>query len=87
VAEEECLNRDQHMDETMMLGLRLVEGVRHADFFRRFGVRLGDVYDAEIAGLVHDGLLEADGRGVRLTPRGRLLGNRAFAAFLRTERV
>jgi len=86
VAEEECLNRDQHMDETMMLGLRLVEGVRHADFFRRFGVRLGDVYDAEIAGLVHDGLLEADGRGVRLTPRGRLLGNRAFAAFLRTER-
>jgi coproporphyrinogen III oxidase-like Fe-S oxidoreductase len=29
------------------------------------------------------GLLAVDERGMRLTPRGRLLGNRVFAAFLR----
>jgi oxygen-independent coproporphyrinogen III oxidase len=83
VAEEECPDRNQRMDETMMLGLRLVEGVSHEAFARRFGVGLADVYGTEIAELVEDGLLQVDERGIRLTPRGRLLGNRVFAAFLR----
>jgi len=83
VAEEECPDRDQRMDETMMLGLRLIDGVSHETFVRRFGVDLSDVYGAEIADLSEDGLLQADERGIRLTARGRLLGNRVFAAFLR----
>ena len=83
VAEEECPDRDQRMDETMMLGLRLIEGVSHEEFARRFGVGLQAVYGAEIAETAGDGLLDVDRRGVRLTPRGRLLGNRVFAAFLR----
>jgi coproporphyrinogen III oxidase-like Fe-S oxidoreductase len=33
--------------------------------------------------MVEQGLLQSDARGVRLTPRGRLLGNRVFGAFLR----
>ena len=82
-AEVECRDRDQRMDETMMLGLRLVEGVAYAEFARRFGVELGTVYGAQIAEASEDGLLEVDARGIRLTPRGRLLGNRVFSAFLR----
>jgi coproporphyrinogen III oxidase-like Fe-S oxidoreductase len=35
-----------------------------------------------IGSLVADGLLERDAVGIRLTPRGRLLGNRVFGAFL-----
>ena len=82
-AEVECPDDGQRMDETMMLGLRLTEGVSHDAFAERFGVALGVVYGAQIAEAVDDGLLEADDRGIRLTARGRLLGNRVFAAFLR----
>lgn len=83
VGESETLKREQRMDETMMLGLRLIPGVRREAFCRRFGVALESVYGDTITRLVEQGLLQSDARGVRLTPRGRLLGNRVFGAFLR----
>jgi oxygen-independent coproporphyrinogen-3 oxidase len=71
------------MDETMMLGLRLIgEGVRSADFQTRFGVRLEDVYGRELRHLQQLKLIEWDGGVVRLTPGGRLLGNRVFREFV-----
>ena len=82
VAEREAPTLAQKMGETMMLGLRLIEGISHQDFEVRFGVRLDAVYGREIGELAQEGLLEVDERGIRLTPRGRLLGNRVFAAFL-----
>jgi oxygen-independent coproporphyrinogen-3 oxidase len=71
------------MGETMMVGLRLVrEGVKDDRFRARFGLGLNDVFGETIERLVADGLLERTAEGVRLTPRGRLLGNQVFAAFL-----
>jgi oxygen-independent coproporphyrinogen-3 oxidase len=73
------------MAETAILGLRLVEGLSLAAFRRRFGVDLLSVYGPAVAELTALGLLErADGR-LRLTPRGRLLGNEAFERFLADE--
>jgi oxygen-independent coproporphyrinogen-3 oxidase len=82
-ADAEETDRDREMGETMMLGLRLSQGVAWGAFEARFGVALRAVYGAEIDELVGDGLLHADDAGIRLTPRGRLLGNRVFGAFLR----
>jgi len=82
VVEEEVLQREGRIGETMMLGLRLVRGVSHAAFESRFATTLQTVYGEEIGDLVSEGLLEEDAVGIRLTPRGRLLGNRVFAAFL-----
>lgn len=79
----ELTTDDLRLGETMMLGLRLVQGVCARDFEARFGARLEVVYGGIIDELMTDGLLERDVHGVRLTPRGRLLGNRVFAAFLR----
>ncbi len=71
------------MAETMILGLRLVqEGVRLADFQERFGRDVREVYGVPLAELRELGLLETDDRRVRLTPRGRLLGNEVFQRFL-----
>jgi oxygen-independent coproporphyrinogen-3 oxidase len=71
------------MAETMILGLRLVqEGVRLADFRQRFGRDVREVYGAQLAELRELGLLEMDDEAVRLTPRGRLLGNEVFQRFL-----
>ena len=66
-----------------MLGLRLVrEGVRLADFRARFGRELMAVYGREIVEMEQVGLLKVGGEQVRLTARGRLLGNEVFQRFL-----
>ncbi len=80
----EELSPEQQLGEAMMLGLRLIAGVSRRDIEARFGVNLMQVYGAEIERLVQQGLLESDAHDrIRLTRRGRLLGNRVFAEFLR----
>ena len=82
-ADGETLDRRTAMGETMMLGLRLTkEGAADARFRAQFGVGLDEAFGAEIARLAARGLLERLPDRVRLTPRGRLLGNQVFAAFL-----
>ena len=83
VKEVEEIDETLEMAETMILKLRLVqEGVRLADFRERFGRELMDVYGKEIGEMGRAGLLEVDGDRVRLTARGRLLGNEVFQRFL-----
>jgi oxygen-independent coproporphyrinogen-3 oxidase len=83
VKEVEEIDKALEMAETMMLGLRLVqEGVGLADFRERFGRELMAVYGGEIREIRQAGLLEVDGERVRLTARGRLLGNEVFQRFL-----
>jgi oxygen-independent coproporphyrinogen III oxidase len=83
VVEVEKIDRALEMGETLMLGLRLIEeGVERARFVERFGVELDEVYSAAIEQLIEQGLLESDDERIRLTARGRLLGNRVFAEFL-----
>lgn len=80
------IDRVTEMGETMMMGLRLTkEGVSNLDFRGRFGQDLLDVFPNEIRVLLKDGLLEwaSDKRAVmRLTSRGRLLGNQVFMRFI-----
>jgi oxygen-independent coproporphyrinogen-3 oxidase len=82
VAEEEVIPPALIQGETMMLGLRLAEGVADGDFRRRFGVSLAEVYAPTLTQLTETGLLEWDESRARLSMRGRLLGNPVFAAFL-----
>lgn len=73
------------MNETMMLGLRLTEeGVSRQRFHERFGKQMEDVYKSPIEKLIGQGLLcWDDQKGIlRLTDRGRLLGNRVFMEFV-----
>lgn len=75
---------DQEMDDVMIFGLRLLEGVSVDRFARRFGASPLDVYKEAIDRLVEEGLLEATPQHVRLTRRGLFVANRVFAAFLRS---
>jgi len=68
--------------ETMMMGLRLNAGVSFAHFRDRCDADLREVYAEEIGALVREELVEQDMIGVRLTERGRLLGNQVFMRFL-----
>jgi oxygen-independent coproporphyrinogen-3 oxidase len=74
---------EDDMSEYMLNNLRLVKaGVAEADFRSRFGRELREVYGREVDDLLHSGLLEYQQGVYRLTPRGRLLGNRVFVRFV-----
>lgn len=74
------------MAEVMMMGLRLTEeGISEEVFQHRFGKNLREVYRNILPALEQQGLIEWAGQNhdhLRLTRRGRLLGNRVFSAFL-----
>jgi len=71
------------MQETMMVGLRLVEkGVSARTFEARFGEKIEAVFAGELRELVGAGLLEWVEDRVRLTERGKMLGNQVFMQFV-----
>lgn len=82
------------MSEFMLTGLRLIqEGVGEEEFQKRFGQSVCEVYGNEIDELLKLGLIEwvnntplpmEEGLGarIRLTRRGRLLGNKVFIRFI-----
>jgi len=72
------------MQETMMVGLRLVtEGVSIQNFQNRFGVSPLIVFKSQIELLQKQKLLEIiDEDIIRLTQYGRLLGNQVFLQFV-----
>ncbi|HZJ24912.1 MAG TPA: radical SAM family heme chaperone HemW [Anaerolineales bacterium] len=78
------------MSEFMMTGLRLTqEGVSADEFQARFGESMHDVYGTDIEELLKKGLLEehespfpGGTEGVKLSQRGRLLGNQVFMRFV-----
>lgn len=78
----EEIDRDLEMAETMILGLRLGEGVSFERFEKRFGEDAPAIYGAVFSEVRALGLVDLDERGVRLTPRGRLLSNEVFWRFL-----
>jgi oxygen-independent coproporphyrinogen III oxidase len=72
------------MSEFMMTGLRLTEeGVNEKEFQARFGPSMRDVYGKEIDELSKLGLIEnGTGARIKITKRGRLLGNQVFMRFV-----
>jgi len=78
IAGRESISRELEMAETMILGLRLNEGIVFADFVRRYGVDARERYKRELKEIRELGLIELSEERVRLTPRGRLLSNEVF---------
>ena len=82
---DEVISPDLERGETMMMGLRLAEGVTDQRFYERFQLHLRDAYGQIIDRVCSFGLASWDGERLRLTPRGRLLGNQVFQEFLLME--
>lgn len=83
--ESNLIDDSTAMQETMMVGLRLTrEGVSQRRFTQRFGLGLEQAFGKEINKLIGQGLLEWSdgGETLRLTGRGRFLGNRVFIEFV-----
>ena len=82
VEERERLDPEAALGETIMLGLRMTEGISRAEMQRRFGVDIYRRHEALIERLVNGGLALWDGERLRLTFRGMLLHNAVAVEFL-----
>lgn len=82
VLEKNEVSEAEAMEDFMMVGLRLLRGVRREDFFAQFQQELEDVFATPLRTLMEQGLLERTAEGFRLTERGVWLGNEVFASFL-----
>jgi oxygen-independent coproporphyrinogen-3 oxidase len=85
--ESTIVSAQQAIEETYFLGLRINRGVELLAIKEEFGIAAVDNYQEEITALVASELLSLEDGWLRLTPRGRLLSNEVFAAFLRDEHI
>lgn len=85
-SEYTVLSPQEEIGEFMMMGLRLTqEGVGDDEFLERFERSLENCYGAQVQRLIRLGLLEwvsEPCRRLRLTVKGRLLGNQVFMEFI-----
>jgi oxygen-independent coproporphyrinogen-3 oxidase len=79
---DEEIGPELQLSETVILGLRLSEGIGLDDIKHRFGIDLFRHYEQQVGETASLGLLEYSGQRIRLTRRGRLLGNEVFWRFL-----
>jgi oxygen-independent coproporphyrinogen-3 oxidase len=75
------VNREQALEESFFLGLRLNHGVDLESLNEAFGENAGR-YEAAIRVLTAEGLLQSSGATLRLSARGRLLSNEVFERFI-----
>jgi oxygen-independent coproporphyrinogen-3 oxidase len=82
IAWVEALDRATQLAETAILALRLAEGLNMAAFEARFGERAEERWATTIEELEALGLARIEDGALRLTARGRLLGDEVFTRFL-----
>jgi oxygen-independent coproporphyrinogen III oxidase len=80
--QNEEINPELELAESVILGLRLDEGIDTAYLQKRFGVDVLAHYRPQVAEMASVGLLERSEGRLRLTRRGRLLSNEVFWRFL-----
>ncbi|MCR3921194.1 MAG: radical SAM family heme chaperone HemW [Firmicutes bacterium] len=83
LAVSHAVTREQEMEDTMMLGLRLLSGVRFDVFQARFQQDLRHVFAKEIKHLLALGAIVTDNTAIRLSEAGLPVANLVFAEFLR----
>jgi oxygen-independent coproporphyrinogen-3 oxidase len=76
------VSKNEEMEEEMFLGLRKTDGVSKGKFSEKFHVPLTDVFSEQINKLVNLGLIVNDEQAIRLTNKGKLLGNEVFQEFI-----
>ncbi|MDN5363504.1 MAG: hypothetical protein PWQ91_565 [Eubacteriales bacterium] len=82
VSEEEYIDRETEMAETIILNLRLTRGIDLTAFSQRFGVDLLQKYKATVEKYIQAGLLELKEGYLRLTRQGLFLSGEVMRDFL-----
>jgi len=81
-ADGEFIDRIQEMSETAFLGLRTAQGLHLPTFEERFAEPFTQFVGTRLHSVEEAGLLEYEDEWIRLSKRGRLLGNEVFLRLL-----
>ncbi|MGN7765258.1 radical SAM family heme chaperone HemW [Paenibacillus sp. 22594] len=76
------VSEQEAMEDFMMVGLRMREGVSDQAFRTQFGKSLQDIFGGSLSKMLAAGLLEQDGDIYRLSKQGILFGNDVFGEFV-----
>ena len=82
IEKSEHISKELEMAETMILGLRLLEGINVCEFNNRFNINPLTKYNSTISDLVNLNLIYIKNNRIRLTNQGFLLGNEVFSRIL-----
>ena len=82
VVETETLSTEDHARELLVLGLRCEEGVHRAQFQRQTGFTIEELAEVAVVQYGALGLLEDDGRSIRLTREGKFVADAIIVDFL-----
>lgn len=83
--EVQKLSEREAQEETMFLGLRMIEGVSGAEFAARFHHTMEEIYGDEIRELEQEHLIQRENGCIALTDRGIDVSNHVMAYFLQDE--
>lgn len=78
------ISEAEAMEDFMMVGLRMHEGVSNEAFQEQFGRSLEEVFEKSLHKMLNAGLLELEAGHYRLSKQGILFGNDVFAEFVGT---
>jgi oxygen-independent coproporphyrinogen-3 oxidase len=81
-AESETIDKAQAMSETAFLALRTAQGLHLPTFEQRFAIPFTQFVGDRLRFVEEAGLLEREPDRIRLSKRGRLLGNEVFLRLL-----
>lgn len=78
------VSREETMEDFLMVGLRVLDGISRSRFEQQFDASLDEVFKRPLSKMVNAGLLETTEDGYRLSQKGILFGNEVFAEFIGT---
>ncbi|MNO21976.1 Oxygen-independent coproporphyrinogen-III oxidase 1 [compost metagenome] len=76
------ISEQEAMEDFMMVGLRMREGVSDQAFQAQFGKSLQDIFAGSLNKMLAAGLIEQEGNIYRLSKQGILFGNDVFGEFV-----
>ncbi|MFE0560293.1 radical SAM family heme chaperone HemW [Paenibacillus sp. NPDC058910] len=76
------VSREEAMEDFLMVGLRVLDGVSRSRFRQQFGTSMEEVFAGPLNKMVSAGLLDSTEDGYKLSSKGILFGNDVFAEFI-----
>ncbi|KXK28000.1 MAG: putative coproporphyrinogen [Candidatus Brocadia sinica] len=78
----ECLQPKQFASETVIMSLRLRQGISNTDFYKRFGYNLEEQFGTQINRLVKEGLISYEDERLKLTEKGLFIADTVMTEFV-----
>lgn len=78
----EYLPDDKFASETVIMSLRLRQGISNADFYERFGYGIEEQFGDQIKRLMNYGLVSYDDERLKLTEKGLFIADSVMTEFL-----